>query len=93
LTYQIQAHSSKRFSKYGKNAKKDILVNNAGLALSALIEMNSKTDIERSFTVNAVSIIAVTQLAVKLMKRNKIANNTRGSIINISSIAGTHENR
>jgi len=71
----------------------DILVNNAGLALSALIEMNSKVDVERNFAVNAVAIIEMTQLATKLMKRNKIINNSRGSIINISSIAGTNGNR
>jgi 3-oxoacyl-[acyl-carrier protein] reductase len=71
----------------------DILVNNAGLALSALIEMNSKTDVERNFAVNAIAIIEMTQLATKLMKRNEIINNSRGSIINISSIAGTRGNR
>ena len=71
----------------------DILVNNAGLALSALIEMNTKADIERNFAVNAMALIEMTQLAVKLMKRNEIVNNSRGSIINISSIAGTNGNR
>jgi len=82
------------FQQIWKERKKlDILVNNAGLALSALIEMNSKTDIERNFAVNAVAIIEMMQLATKLMKRNEIANNTRGSIINISSIAGSHGNR
>ena len=71
----------------------DILVNNAGLALSALIEMNAKEDVERNFAVNAVAVIEMTQLATKLMKRNEIINNSRGSIINISSIAGTNGNR
>jgi 3-oxoacyl-[acyl-carrier protein] reductase len=71
----------------------DILVNNAGLALSALIEMNAKAEMERNFAVNAMAVIEMTQLATKLMKRNGIINNTRGSIINISSIAGTNGNR
>jgi len=71
----------------------DILVNNAGLALSALIEMSSKKDVERNFAVNTIAIIEMTQLATRLMKRNEIINNTRGTIINISSIAGTHGNR
>ena len=71
----------------------DILVNNAGLALSALIEMNAKSDVERNFAVNAVAVIEMTQLATKLMKRNEIVNNSRGSIINISSIAGIAGNR
>jgi 3-oxoacyl-[acyl-carrier protein] reductase len=78
---------------WSEHKRLDILVNNAGLALSALIEMNSKTDIERNFSVNAVAVIELTQYAVRLMKRNTINNDTRGSIINISSIAGTHGNR
>jgi len=82
------------FKKIWKEQKRlDILVNNAGLALSALIEMNSKSDVERIFAVNAIAIIEMTQLATKLMKRNEIEKKTRGSIINISSIAGTHGNR
>jgi 3-oxoacyl-[acyl-carrier protein] reductase len=71
----------------------DILVNNAGLALSALMEMTRKSDIERNFAVNAVSMIEMTQLAARLMRRNAPANGTRGAIINISSIAGTNGNR
>jgi 3-oxoacyl-[acyl-carrier protein] reductase len=35
----------------------------------------------------------MTQLAVKLMKRNEIRRDARGAIVNISSIAGTHGNR
>ena len=82
------------FQRIWKEHKRlDILVNNAGLALSALIEMNSKVDIERNFAVNTIAVIEMIQLATKLMKRNEIINNTRGSIINISSIAGTHGNR
>jgi 3-oxoacyl-[acyl-carrier protein] reductase len=82
------------FQRIWKERKRlDILVNNAGLALSALIEMNSKADVERNFAVNAVAVIEMTQLATKLMKRNEIINNSRGSIINISSIAGTNGNR
>jgi len=82
------------FQRIWKERKRlDILVNNAGLALSALIEMNSKAEVERNFAVNAVATIEMTQLAVKLMKRNEVVNNTRGSIINISSIAGVAGNR
>jgi 3-oxoacyl-[acyl-carrier protein] reductase len=82
------------FQQIWKDRKRlDILVNNAGLALSALIEMNLKADVERVFAVNAVAIVEMTQLATKLMKRNEVVNNTRGSIINISSIAGTVGNR
>jgi 3-oxoacyl-[acyl-carrier protein] reductase len=82
------------FQRIWKERKRlDILVNNAGLALSALIEMNSKTDVERIFAVNAVAVIEMTQLATKLMKRNEIINNSRGSIINISSIVGTNGSR
>jgi len=82
------------FQQIWKEQKRlDILVNNAGLVLSALIEMNSKTDMERIFAVNVIAVIEMIQLATKLMKRNEITNNTRGSIINISSIAGTNGSR
>lgn len=82
------------FQQIWKERKRlDILVNNAGLALSALIEMNSKVDMERNFAVNAVAVIEMIQWATKLMKRNDIVNDTRGTIINISSIAGTNGNR
>jgi len=82
------------FQKIWKEQRRlDILVNNAGLALSALIEMNSKEEVERVFSVNTIAVIEMTQLATKLMKRNEIINNSRGSIINISSIAGTKGNR
>jgi 3-oxoacyl-[acyl-carrier protein] reductase len=88
------AEQKKAFTRIWKERKRlDILVNNAGLALSALIEMNSKADIERNFAVNAVAVIELTQYAAKLMKRNEIRNGTRGSIINISSIAGVVGNR
>lgn len=82
------------FQQIWKERKRlDIVVNNAGLALSALIEMNAKADVERNFAVNSIAVIEMIQLATKLMKRNPIAGNTRGSIINISSIAGTNGNR
>ena len=82
------------FSRVWKERKRlDILVNNAGLALSALIEMNRKSDIERNFAVNAIAVIEMIQLAAKIMKRNEPVNGIRGSIINISSIAGVAGNR
>jgi 3-oxoacyl-[acyl-carrier protein] reductase len=67
----------------------DILVNNAGVALSALIEMHREEDIDRCFAVDAVAVAKSIKNATRLMKKNK----NGGSIVNISSIAGTHGNR
>lgn len=82
------------FLKVWKEQKRlDILLNIAGLAISALIEMSSKSDIERLFATNSVAMIEMIQYASKLMKKNPVSESTRGVIINMSSIAGTHGNR
>jgi 3-oxoacyl-[acyl-carrier protein] reductase len=89
----IQAQKEAFLRIWKEQRRLDILINNAGLALSALIEMTAKADVERNFAVNAVAAIEMTRFAVKLMKRNELRNDSRGAILNISSIAGTHGNR
>lgn len=71
----------------------DILINDAGVALSALIEMSSEKDIRHCFDVSALGTIGFIQDTIRLMKRNTLINGSRGSIVNISSIAGTKGNR
>jgi 3-oxoacyl-[acyl-carrier protein] reductase len=77
------------FKRVWKEQKRlDILVNNAGVALSALIEMHREIDIDRCMDVDATAVIKYIQSSVKLMKKTG-----GGSIVNISSIAGTNGNR
>jgi len=61
----------------------DILVNNAGVMKDDLLEMVSDSTLEDTFDTNVFAMIHVTQMAMKLMKRQK-----SGSVINITSIVG-----
>ncbi len=63
----------------------DVLVNNAGIMQDALIGMISRKMMEETFATNVYSVLDMIQLADKLMRDQK-----SGSIINISSIAGTN---
>lgn len=66
----------------------DVLVNNAGVMKDALIGMVSKTTIEETFAVNVFAVIELTQLAARVMSRQKC-----GSIINLTSIVGVNGNK
>ena len=61
----------------------DILVNNAGVMKDDLLEMVSDTTLTDTFETNVFALIHMTQMALKLMKRQK-----SGSIVNVSSIVG-----
>ena len=61
----------------------DVLVNNAGVASGALFQMTNPSQLRKEMEINFVSQLTFMQGVVKLMARNK-----KGSIINISSVAG-----
>ena len=61
----------------------DILVNSAGIIHGGIFQMTSLQTIKDVFSVNFFGMLEVTQLVSKFMIRKK-----KGSIINISSIAG-----
>ena len=61
----------------------DILVNNAGVMKDDVLEMVTERTMAETFETNVFAPVYVTQMAVKLMKRQK-----SGSIINVSSIVG-----
>ena len=61
----------------------DILVNNAGIMKDDLLEMVSDRTLTDTFETNVFAMIHVTQMALKLMKRQK-----SGAIVNVSSIVG-----
>jgi NAD(P)-dependent dehydrogenase (short-subunit alcohol dehydrogenase family) len=62
----------------------DVIVNNAGIAILRPFAEFSDADWKRQIDVNLDSVYYGTQRAVKLMRKS----GTKGSIINISSIAG-----
>lgn len=72
---------------YKEHGHIDILVNNAGIMEDALLGMITVDMMEHLFQTNVYSVIQLTQLASRFMKRQK-----SGSIINISSIIGTRGN-
>ncbi len=72
---------------YKKENKIDILVNNAGVMNDALLGMISEDMIQEMFNVNVFSVIQMTQLVSRFMKRQK-----NGCIINIASIVGIEGN-
>lgn len=61
----------------------DVLVNNAGVMKDDLLEMVSDRTLADTFETNVFAPVHMTQMALKLMKRQK-----SGSIINVSSIVG-----
>lgn len=60
----------------------DILVNNAGIGLVGSIEATGEEDFDRVMRVNVYSIFLVTRALIRLLLAS------RGSIVNIGSIAG-----
>ena len=61
----------------------DILVNSAGIIHGGLFQMTKISDIKKVYDINFFSMLEITQIISKYMIRYK-----RGSIINISSVAG-----
>jgi NAD(P)-dependent dehydrogenase (short-subunit alcohol dehydrogenase family) len=61
----------------------DALVNNAGYGQRGPIEIVPVDDIRRNFETNVFSLIALTQLAIPIMRSQR-----SGRIVNISSVAG-----
>ncbi len=68
--------------------KVEILVNNAGIMEDAVLQMVKPELIDKIYQTNVFGLFKVSQLAIKLMIRNR-----RGSIINLTSIIGTNGNK
>ncbi len=80
-----KAMAKTAFSKF---RRLDIVVNNAGILRDGLIGMISEEQIRETLGTNLTGVIHMTKAAGQLMQRNK-----SGSIINLTSIIGTHGNR
>ncbi len=65
----------------------DILVNNAGVMEDAVLQMVTPALIDKIYQTNVFGLIDMSKRASKLMLRNR-----QGSIINLTSIIGTHGN-
>ena len=80
---EMDVTDSKSIAKAAKEiAKLDILVNNAGIGLVGNIEATGEEDFDRVMRVNVYSVYLVTRAFVPRLLE------TRGSIVNIGSIAG-----
>jgi 3-oxoacyl-[acyl-carrier protein] reductase len=66
----------------------DVLVNNAGIMKDALIGMVDSNVAHQTFEVNVFAVMELTQLAARVMTRQK-----SGSIINLASIVGMQGNK
>jgi 2-keto-3-deoxy-L-fuconate dehydrogenase len=67
---------------FSKIPRLDILVNNAGIGLVGNVEETELADFERLFRVNVTGLFLVTQAAFPMLL------DTKGSIVNIGSVAG-----
>jgi len=65
----------------------DVLVNNAGIMEDAILQMVTPELIEKTYATNVIGLINATKRGSKLMIRQR-----SGSIINLTSIIGTHGN-
>ena len=73
----------KAIETIAKNEGKiDLLINNAGMGISGAIEYHSDEEIKKIIDVNIVGLISVTRHCIPYLKESK------GKIINISSVAG-----
>ena len=61
----------------------DVLVNNAGFGISGAVEFTELADAKRQFDVNFFGMLSVTQQVLPHMRAQK-----RGTVVNLSSIAG-----
>jgi NAD(P)-dependent dehydrogenase (short-subunit alcohol dehydrogenase family) len=61
----------------------DILINNAGIAIAAVMEEITLSDLRKQFETNFFGVVRVTQRVLPEMRRQR-----RGRILNMSSIAG-----
>ncbi len=66
----------------------DILVNNAGIYFPSLIEETSLEDWKKMFSVNVEGVFLGTKVSIPEIKKRSMNQDSSGSIINLSSVAG-----
>ncbi|XP_046855679.1 retinol dehydrogenase 8-like [Xenia sp. Carnegie-2017] len=70
-----------------KEGRIDVVVNNAGIGWSGILEVQPWESITSIYDTNVYGVLRVIRAVVPSMKKNK-----KGRIINISSVAGLHNN-
>lgn len=67
---------------YAKHKRIDVVINNAGMGIAGAVELASVERIEQIFNTNLIALVKTSSLAIKYLKQ------TKGNLINISSVAG-----
>ena len=67
---------------YGKEGRIDVLVNNAGLGISGAVEFTTDEQVDKIMSLNVAALEVSCRLALKYLRESK------GRIINLSSVAG-----
>lgn len=67
---------------YEKEGRIDAVINNAGFGIAGAVEYASKEKIQALFDTNLTAVVKISSIAIKYLKE------TKGHLINISSVAG-----
>ena len=86
-SFQMDVNNTEGMSEifkkvYEKEGRIDVVINNAGFGIAGAIEYASAEKIQALFDTNLTAVVKISSIAIKYLKE------TKGNLINISSVAG-----